>query len=138
MLGPVCERLGISIIEWAFPDALSALIARTQGGGYVIGVNNSHARNRRRFSVAHEIGHAVLRHEAAYYLEIADQSAFGDPPGYRYLDERAANTFAASLLMDERWLRRDFKKVPFAVNLAKQYKVSEEAMSFRLMNLKLV
>ena len=71
-------------------------------------------------------------------MEIADQSAFGDPPGYRYLDERAGNTFAASLLMDERWLRRDFKKVPFSVKLAKQYKVSEEAMSFRLLNLELV
>lgn len=135
MLRQVWERLSIPVAEWKFPDSLSALLARTQEGGYVIGVNQGHPWNRRRFSAAHEIGHAVLRHDAAYYLEVADPSAVGEPPDYRYFDERAANAFAAALLMDERWLRRDFRRFPHTATLADRYVVSEEAMSFRLMNL---
>lgn len=120
-----------------FPDALSALIITISEGHYVMGVNAKHHTHRRRFSEAHELGHAVLRHEASYYLEYKDsQGDAGEPPGYRYLDEREANAFAAALLMDERWVREDFANgVRGLWDLASRYTVSEAAMSFRLVNL---
>jgi Zn-dependent peptidase ImmA (M78 family) len=75
------------------------------------------------------------RHEASHYLEYAVEDAW-EPPGYRYLDEREANSFAAALLMDARWLRADFaaglRDVP---GLAERYAVSQAAMGFRLINL---
>lgn len=137
-LSDIARKLRVRLIEWEFPDSLSALIVEVDEGDYVIGVNRGHPRNRKRFSVAHELGHAVLRHRAGYYLEFFD-AEFGEPPNFRYADEREANSFAAGLLMDERWLREDWaagtKNVP---QLARRYRVSEEAMSFRLMNLGLV
>jgi transcriptional regulator with XRE-family HTH domain len=134
----IAERLGVPIIGWNFPDSLSALIVEVNDdGNYVIGRNKAHGRSRRRFSVAHELGHAVLRHGAAYHLEFFSADD-GDPPNFNYQDEREANTFAAALLMDERWLREDWclrsHDVPA---LADRYQVSREAMSFRLMNLAL-
>jgi len=74
---------------------------------FVIAVNKSHGPGRRRFSVAHELGHAVLRHTASYYLEYAVEDHW-EPPNYSYFDEREANAFAAALLMDEWWVREDF------------------------------
>lgn len=134
-LDEVSRTLRVPLIEWAFPDSLSALIVEVDEGDYVICVNASHSSNRKRFSTAHELGHAVLRHEAGYYLEFFDAS-LGEPPNFRYVDEREANDFAASLLMDERWLRDDWANGRRNVSeLASRYRVSEEAMSFRLMNL---
>ena len=137
-LEDVCATLLMPIF-WRddFPDALSAVVLTIDDGSYAIGVNNSHSLRRRRFSIAHELGHAVLRHEASYYLEYkADDVGAGDPPGYRYTDEREANAFAAALLMDARWVRDDFAGGLRGVyDLAARYEVSEVAMGFRLTNL---
>lgn len=134
-LSAVAKQLRVPVLEWEFPDSLSAMIVEVDDGDYVIGVNRHHGQNRKRFSTAHELGHALLRHRAGHYLEFFDTS-LGEPPNYRVADEREANNFAAALLMDERWLRedwaRDQRDVP---TLAGRYQVSEEAMSFRLMNL---
>jgi transcriptional regulator with XRE-family HTH domain len=131
----VIRELRIPLVKWDFPDFLSAVIVEVVDDDYVIGVNKHHALNRRRFSIAHEVGHAVLRHEAGYYLEFFDAS-LGEPPNFRHSDEREANAFAAALLMDERWLREDWANGHRSVHeLARRYRVSDEAMSFRLINL---
>lgn len=132
----ICQALDVPLYHRAdFPETLSALIITISDGRYVIGVNEEHHVNRRRFSEAHELGHAVLRHEASYYLEYNTEDA-GEPPGYRYLDEREANAFAAAFLMDERWVREDFANgIRTVWDLADRYEVSEVAMSFRLVNL---
>lgn len=134
----ITRHFALPVVEWAFPDALSALIVQTNAPGYVIGVNKDHPRGRRRFSIAHELGHAVLRHKNSHYWEFTDQSAFGEPPDYDADDEREANAFAAALLMHDRWLRQDVPALHNITKLARRYQVSEEAMSFRLMNLRLV
>jgi len=134
----IVRHFDLPIVAWHFPDALSALIVQTGAPGYVIGVNKDHPRGRRRFSIAHECGHAVLRHKNSHYLEFTDPSAFGEPPEYSYRDEREANGFAAALLMDASWLRKDCANFSNISKLARRYQVSEEAMSFRLMNLGLV
>lgn len=132
----ITEALGLPVIVWPFPDSLSALIADTDEGGCVIGVNRWHPQTRRRFSVAHECGHAVLGHAADFYLEFTDVNPFGDPARARYREEREANQFAAALLMDSRWLASDYRAgLTDAATLAARYRVSEEAMSYRLSNL---
>ncbi len=132
----ICAALEVPLYHRSdFPDALSALVMAVEDGSFVIAVNATHAISRRRFSEAHELGHAVLRHEAGYYLEYKTHDA-GEPPGYRYPDEREANAFAASLLMDERWIRDDFASgIRSVTDLAERYEVSEVAMGFRLVNL---
>ena len=56
------------------------------------------------------------------------------PPGYNWEQEREANYFAAELLMPADCLREDAPKHS-AARLAQRYKVSIEAMGFRLKNL---
>lgn len=57
-------------------------------------------------------------------------------PGYDWEKERAANTFAACLLMPAAWIRADTKAYS-ASRLATRYKVSHAAMAYRLANLRL-
>lgn len=131
----VLDALGVPLYRREFPDALSALVVDAGDERYVIAVNERHHENRRRFSIAHELGHAVLRHESDYYVDYWDNDAW-EPPGYRWEEEREANQFAAALLMDDRALRRDIADgIRDVHTLAERYKVSEAAMNFRLINL---
>jgi IrrE N-terminal-like domain len=93
---------------------------------------------RRRFSVAHEIGHFVLHTGAssggAVFCRTGDlRPAPGSPERLR---ERQANRFAAELLMPRELVEREVARVgrdPFA--LARLFAVSDLAMGFRLVNL---
>lgn len=131
----VCDAIGVPIYKRPLHDSLSAAVMAIGEDSFAIGVNEGHGSRRRRFSAAHELGHAVLRHEASYYLEYTVEDAW-EPPNYSYLVEQEANAFAAALLMDERWVREDFAAGMRDVEvLADRYNVSSAAMGFRLINL---
>jgi hypothetical protein len=92
---------------------------------------------RRRFSVAHEVGHYLMHAsetQEAVYCRAADLRP--DPASPDHLRERQANRFAAELLMPESLVAREvglYGADPFA--LAERFAVSEVAMGFRLVNL---
>lgn len=133
----VLDQLSVPLHRRAFPNALSALVLDAGDQCYAIAVNRSHHSHRRRFSIAHELGHATLRHECDYYLDYWADDAW-EQPGYRDQDEREANQFAAALLMDDRAVRSDFANgIRDVRRLADRYGVSEAAMNFRLINLEL-
>jgi transcriptional regulator with XRE-family HTH domain len=130
----VCDVLGVEVFFSELPEALSAMLLVISEQQLAVIVNEDHSPVRRRFSVAHELGHAVLTHPAGYHVDY--EADAGDPPGYDWMDERQANGFAAALLMDERWIRSDVADGMLAIPaLALRYEVSEAAMSFRLTNL---
>jgi transcriptional regulator with XRE-family HTH domain len=122
---------GALVLPGTFPEALSGLILELDGEGAVIGVNSRHAKVRQRFSMAHELGHHLLRHADRFHLDVDD----GAPPDYDYASERAANEFAAELLMPRRFLAPAFDEDPNAPSLARRFDVSAIAMGYRLVNL---
>jgi hypothetical protein len=95
---------------------------------------------RRRFSVAHEVGHFLLHtfdQSEGVFCRAADLRA--DPESPERLREREANRFAAELLMPEPMVRREVERRgadPLA--LAPLFAVSDLAMGFRLVNLGLL
>jgi Zn-dependent peptidase ImmA (M78 family) len=92
---------------------------------------------RRRFTLAHEVGHWVCQCQegrtAPVYCRAEDVSA-ADAPA-RAL-EREANVFAAELLMPEPAVRTAY--AGDASGVAASFGVSEEAMAWRLYNFGLV
>ena len=71
------------------------------GDRRVIGVNSAHPRVRQRFTIAHELGHALLHDVQGLHLDQAfkfrdSRSAMAVDP-----EEMDANAFAAALLMPE-------------------------------------
>jgi predicted transcriptional regulator len=89
---------------------------------------------RRRFTIAHEIGHYVL-HAAgatgAVFCRVTDA-----PEAPKQLIEREANRFAAELLMPEDLVRAESVRLSSdCAAMADLFQVSAPAMGWRLYNL---
>ena len=130
----VARMCGIPVLRFEFDDALSGLVVDTTQGP-VIGINEDHHPVRQRFSIAHELGHVMLCHIDSFHVDLGSTDEDGEPPGYNWRHERAANDFAANLLMPGTMLKRAFGKTPGVAGLATTFEVSELAMGFRLRNL---
>lgn len=78
---------------------------------------------RRRFSVAHEIGHYLLNNGTPGHVLNLNSK---DPV------EIESNTFAAELLIPYDWIKKDMSWDSTILKLAEKYWVSEEAMGWRL------
>lgn len=123
-------RCGVRLGRLDFPDALSGLIIEAEDGA-IIAVNRNHVETRQRFSIAHELGHHLLGHTDRFHLDLTDGAA----GAVDYRAERAANDFAADLLMPRRLVTKAFESTPTTGVLAFDFEVSEIAMGYRLINL---
>ena len=97
-------------------------------------MNASHVETRRRFTIAHEIGHYVL-HEHLIGDGIVEDALLR-AEGLSNFVETEANKFAADILMP--WhLIEDFqgRGVTSVEDLARALNVSPDAMSIRLLGL---
>lgn len=125
---------GALVIKEEFPDSLSGLVFEYEDGA-VIGINSNHHENRQRFSTAHELGHYLLNHHRSeddgIHLDISE----GAPPGFDWRAERAANDFAAELLMPRRFISAAHAGNPDPAWLAERFEVSQLAMGYRLVSL---
>jgi hypothetical protein len=99
---------------------------------------------RRRFTIAHEVGHWVCQVRAGrgepFHCRI-DPSVDATPEAARPLTdprEREANVFAAELLMPEDLVRRTLARGVPRADLARRFDVSPPAMAWRLYNLGVV
>lgn len=140
----VATGLNIAVRRTPSEDDISGFLLRHPGGQAIIGVNTLHHPNRQRFTIAHEIGHFVLhQHDQVHVdraiVKLRDRaSSKGEDP-----EEIEANGFAAELLMPEEFLRSDLARLTFTdllddrrmQQLAKQFQVSVQAMTNRLVSL---
>ena len=139
------ENIGISLQD--AEDHVSGFIVRDrQRKRVVIGVNRKHHPNRRHFTTAHELGHFFLhpgedvhvdksRHALRINFRDKESSSGTKDTG------EEANLFAAELLMPSSFLQRDLQRMrdldlltndQALTKLARKYRVSTEALTFRL------
>lgn len=92
----------------------------------VIWLNEADGRRRKRFTLAHELGHLMLHGQDGQGI-YRDLSFAGSE------EERAANEFAADLLMPAAMLRKYTSLLRFDLKkLANVFDVSSEALQMRL------
>ena len=101
----IVRSMGIEVKLDNVDDDLSGFLFREDGRA-VIGANKSHHPNRRRFTIAHELGHFLLHEGEVVHLDEVPASFtvdFRDNLSSRGEDdnEKEANLFAAELLMRE-------------------------------------
>ena len=137
---PIDELVGsgLRILPWKF-DNIDGLVVELDAGA-VIWLNKEQAKTRQRFTLAHELGHYLLRHVDEFYVDLGGElspNATGEHPGYNWRAERAANDFAANLLMPASMIRRAAAATTNITTLASQFKVSPAAMGFRLTTLRI-
>ena len=125
------RKLDIEVVEDE-ADSIDAMLIYVPPGKPVIAVNSSRPLCRRRFSVAHEIGHYLLGHNSLSFSESG-----GGMIKRESRQERAANAFAAEFLMPKKLLAREAHKYSLR-GLARRYLVSMQAMEIRLKELGLV
>jgi len=89
---------------------------------------------RRRFTIAHELGHYFLEN-----VEGGETSCSIDGEGNNKEQERQANSFASSLLMPTEWVRssisQSIKGIEDVLSISKQFEVSQTAAAIRLVQL---
>jgi len=141
----ISEKLDVSVVERSLEDEVSGFLI-VKNNHAVIAVNSNHHLNRRRFTIAHELGHYLLHHRQGLFYD-SRLTFFRDPRSSEGIDaqEIEANKFAASLLMPESLIQPYFQKRNFDLHnpfdlayLASQFKVSEQALTIQLVKLNFI
>ncbi|MGY6649487.1 ImmA/IrrE family metallo-endopeptidase [Wenyingzhuangia sp. IMCC45574] len=148
----ICRNMGIEIKCEDLGENVSGVLFIKKDGSGVIGYdqNNNISEVRKRFSIAHELGHYVLHrfnqelfvdHKQFKAIFRDNDSSKGD-----ITQEREANAFAAALLMPKEKLNKALSKHVFDLadsdeniidKLAKKFNVSSQAMTYRIAKLRL-
>lgn len=141
----IAKQMDVEVIEAALPDETSGILEKTQSGKNTIFVNKAHAPVRKRFTIAHEIGHYLFSSREGIYID--KTIFFRDGKSQQAIDddEMAANSFAAELLMPKHLIKRALNKFvqngifdsgeDLVQKMADEFKVSTTAMSIKLQNM---
>jgi Zn-dependent peptidase ImmA (M78 family) len=144
----IAKENGISIRETVLPENVAGMI-HMEGQSAAIYIQQSDSKGRKRFTLAHELGHFFLKHFTGTHVDRGQNYApivfmrNDDSSKALYLPEIAANKFAAELLMPERMVHRQLDEVirncdteeEVISEMANRFIVSELAMTHRLNNL---
>ena len=91
-LPTVIGAQGLWVAGLGLPQEISGLFLKSPDFGLAILINTAHAPVRRRFSYAHEYGHALMDRDAPAMITTSTHNAKTRP-------EQRANAFAAAFLM---------------------------------------
>lgn len=139
----IAKAAGAKVVYNEFKDEVSGVLIRREGT-VVIGVAKEQSEERRRFTIAHELAHLVLHDGEEVHVDKLFRINLRSPTSSKAEDveEIEANAFAASLLMPLSFLRADLQGLILDIDdvarieaLAKRYRVSTQAMTYRLMNI---
>jgi predicted transcriptional regulator len=133
----LARAFGLRVYEEdGWPNDVSGLIERAEpeddaASGYRIIVNSRHSRERKRFTIAHEIAHYVLHRD-----QIGDRlqdNAFYRSSRLSGRVEAEANRLAADILMPFPLIEQLRREGATSVEeLARRFEVSKVAMAIRL------
>lgn len=141
----IAACLGLHVLEDEFAGDISGFLYQ-DGARSVIGINRAHGEARRRFTLAHEIGHYLLHSRSTTFVDHAAPPALlrrdATSSGGTDAREVEANAFAAELLMPAEMIERDLQAADAGAStaaliraLARRYAVSVQAMTIRLVRL---
>lgn len=126
-LRDVVSALNLEVVRVAGEPFSCEAALEPVGDGHRIVLRGESSERRRRFTIAHEIGHFVL-----HAHRLAPERG-GRADGTWRLQEHEADQFAADLLMPEDLVRQAaLEHGPDAARLADRFDVSRQAMQVRL------
>lgn len=141
----LARSLGARLSFEPFDDDMSGMLYR-DGDRAIIGINSAHAQTQQRFSIAHEIGHLLLHEGRPMFVDKSVRVNWrnADAALGEISEEVDANTFAASLLMPTALVKAAITRIvrqndridteTLIRELADRFRVSQQAMEYRLVN----
>jgi Zn-dependent peptidase ImmA (M78 family) len=147
-LAKIARDHGITVKETDLPEDVAGMI-QMEGLAAAIYIKKTDTKGRKRFTLAHELGHYFLKHFTGTHVDRGPNYApmvfmrNDDSSKALYQPEIAANKFAAELLMPERMVHRQLDEVVALCRteediikiMSERFIVSELAMTHRLNNL---
>jgi Zn-dependent peptidase ImmA (M78 family) len=146
-LDAILKQHDIALVMEEMPDEVSGALYAAPNQRPIIIVNKMQSMVRKRFTIAHELGHYFLGQSNEVHVDTQIMFRSQQSSGANESAEIAANTFAAELLMPEQMVRQEYTKRwknvfedddELVGELAKLFKVSTIAMGFRLKKLGLI
>jgi len=131
----LAESYGLEVFESEFNEEYAHIAGFIDFGENFILVNADDSLHRKNFTVAHELGHYLLGHNAenGYTVLLRDPDAMVKTPL-----EQEANCFAANVLVPEPFLLEYLDNYPYITNqqLSKAFGVSADVVRIRRLYLK--
>lgn len=134
----LANGLGVRVFNAKFgEDQIHGLLAN-RAGASTIYVHTDDQPVRKRFTIAHELGHFVLHLQGQDGEFVDDADDFRTVPDLdsNWTPERRreweANVFAAALLMEEGLVKRMWPEILDVEGMAAWFQVSVQAMAIRL------
>lgn len=142
----VAKALGIKVMNAVFSQPNKSGAVAKRGQEYSIFLNTNEPPSRKRFTIAHEIGHRLLHmssSEDSEFIDTEDNFRTAEAIDSEIWDadrrrEWEANAFAGALLMNEALLKEKWQACKDSSYLAWMFQVSETAMVVRLSQLGLL
>lgn len=146
----ICKKLGILFIEKELDDNVSGFLLFKGPQPYIVINTNHKTTGRRRFTIAHELGHFLLHKNQHVHVlndDLISIIKFRDETSTLGVDveEIEANRFAAELLMPEELIinyidENNLTLISEGVitRMADDFQVSIAALSIRLSKLQLL
>jgi Zn-dependent peptidase ImmA (M78 family) len=148
------ERIARSyadLVRRPLEDDISGALIPLSEDNWVILVNSLHHPNRQRFTIAHELGHLMLHRYKTPHADRRFRLRDARSSEGSVLEEIQANQFAAELLMPRLLIMKELRHSNFEHSpaddseseefeklvrgLAKEFRVSRQAMTVRLSSL---
>ena len=140
----IARLRGLEVIAYPLGEDVSGLLAIKNGKG-TIGYRQDEPKVRRRFTIAHELGHYEL-HRDKSDLFVDKQFIYrgrnSSHTPVSQVMEQEANAFASAILMPTEYMRSEVGKIEMDLGseeaiktLAKIFEVSSTAMSLRISGL---
>src|SRR5687767_12750652 len=126
----IARMRGLKVMPYPLGDDVSGLLAIQEGIG-TIGYNQNEPKVRRRFTIAHELGHYELHKEKSDLFvdkQFIYRSQNSGGTTVNFDMEQEANYFASSILMPTDLLRKEIEKVN--MDLASELAIKELAKIF--------
>jgi len=145
-INKVADLLNIEVIENdPDDDGLSGALIRNEDKT-IIYINKTHSDARKRFTLAHELGHFILHKSEKSFVDGKKTQVLlrANTGGVKNNMETEANIFAASILMPEFLIKKLYGELLFAkgpneddviIKMSETFKVSYQAMGYRFVNL---
>lgn len=133
----IANDMGLDVFITELPGKVSGALIKQKNQDPAIFLNGDDNKVRQRFSCGHELGHYIARQsdqsDVYEYVDLRGEVASnGTHP-----DEIFANQFAAELLMPKDAVEKMCEQELPSYVMAHYFGVSDDAMKYRLKNLRL-
>lgn len=145
----IAKKLGVVVAELEIGEDISGMLVISEGKA-VIGVNSVDTSYRKRFAIAHELGHFCLHKDKNqlfldkdFLVKWRNPESNSNYTAEEVMREQEANAFAASLLMPKLFIEKmmamealkRLNENDLFTELANLFEVSIPAIAFRMTNI---